>query len=115
MNVIAKSANIAPFARATTNVVANGSRPVLGMSKATKPKVEVPQRPSRIVSWSLSQDLSRGAIRVSSGPAGSFDISQLYRKTIDDARLLFRSTTQFVFLLFLCWLCNGYREKCIPR
>jgi len=76
MNVIAKSANIAPFARATTCVVSNGARPVAGTSKTTKSKIVVPTTVHRKLGWSLSQDLSHGAIRVSSGPAVSTQVIQ---------------------------------------
>ena len=71
MNVIAKSANIAPFARASATVVSNGTRPVAGTSKTMKPKVQIPPTVKRTLGWTLSQDISRGPIRISSGPAGS--------------------------------------------
>lgn len=76
MNVIAMSANIAPFARATATVISNGARPNTKISKAVKSKISVPPTVSRLLSWSLSQDLSRGPIRISSGPAASTQVIQ---------------------------------------
>ncbi|XP_043269894.1 cytochrome b-c1 complex subunit Rieske, mitochondrial isoform X2 [Venturia canescens] len=75
MNVIAKSANITPFARATVSVVTNGVRPV-GATKATKEKIVVPPTVTHVLSWTLNQNLPRGTIRICSGPIASTQVLQ---------------------------------------
>lgn len=76
MNVIAKSANITPFVRATVSVVTNGVRPVAGTSKATKEKVVVPPAVTHVLPWTLSQSLPRGSTRICSGPIASTQVLQ---------------------------------------
>lgn len=68
MNVIAKSTNIAPFARATTAAVSNGSKSAASTGKIQKTKIVVPPPVQKIV---LKSDIFSGPIRVSSGMAVS--------------------------------------------
>lgn len=70
MNVIAKSGNIAPFARATVTVVSNGALPASGNGMTEKKKIVVPSTIKRTNGYTLSQDIISAPIRVSSGPTG---------------------------------------------
>lgn len=70
ISVISKSGNLAPYLKATTQVVASGLRPAA--TAVTQPKESVvahPGTPSS--SHSLGKVLPRGPISVVSGPAGT--------------------------------------------
>lgn len=77
MNVIAKSATLSPFLRATATVVSNGGMPVAAIGKAQKPKVAVPPVVRRTLGHNLYQDLLTGPTCISSGIAGVSAIEQV--------------------------------------
>ncbi|XP_058809007.1 LOW QUALITY PROTEIN: cytochrome b-c1 complex subunit Rieske, mitochondrial [Phymastichus coffea] len=77
MNVIAKSTNIVPFAKATVNVVTVGTEPVRTASKIAKKKIIAATPIQRLLNYTLSQDLRlHGALRVSSGIGVSSQVIQ---------------------------------------
>jgi hypothetical protein len=82
MNVIAKSASIAPFAKAAINVISTGVKPVATTSKIPRKKFIFPAPIERTVSYNLYQDIRLlGALRVTSGIGGMY-ISTILKFTI---------------------------------
>lgn len=76
MNVITKSASVAPLARATVIAVSNGNVPVMASGKVQNQKIVTPSAIARSTAYTLSQDLRAGPICISSGTAVSTQIQQ---------------------------------------
>nr|AIX97480.1 mitochondrial ubiquinol-cytochrome c reductase iron-sulfur subunit [Ceratosolen solmsi] len=67
MNVIAKSTNIAPFVKATINVISTGLKPVASTSKISHKKFVIPSI-ERATSYTLYQDIQfLGPLRITLG------------------------------------------------
>lgn len=70
ISVISKSANLAPYLRATSQVVASGLKPAA--AGVTLPKETVVAQPGTpLTSHSLGRVLPRGPVSVVSGPTGT--------------------------------------------
>ncbi|XP_043464644.1 cytochrome b-c1 complex subunit Rieske, mitochondrial [Leptopilina heterotoma] len=74
MNVIAKSANVAPFLRATTKSVPNGPKPSVTTGKVQKTKLVVPPPVHKVYT---KLDTLSGPLRVNSGVAVSSQAQQI--------------------------------------
>lgn len=78
MNVIAKTSTLAPYLKASVAAVPNGLRPVAASGKVQKDKVVVKSSVEPKTSYSLSQSIPAGQLRVRSGISGASESSQNY-------------------------------------
>ncbi|KAL2713089.1 hypothetical protein V1478_017282 [Vespula squamosa] len=76
MNVIARSANISPYLKATVTVVSNGGRTVAATGKVQRPPIVVPAPVTPILSDTMQQNIISGAVKVSSSISASTQIQQ---------------------------------------
>lgn len=71
ITVVARSANLSPYLKATTQVVASGLKPLAaGVPLHKETVVALPGTP--LTSQSLGKLLVKGSVSVVSGPTGSF-------------------------------------------
>lgn len=70
MNVIARSANISPYLKATVTVVSNGGRTVAATGKVQRPPIVVPAPVTPILSDTMQQNIISGVVRVNSSISG---------------------------------------------
>ncbi|XP_047353273.1 cytochrome b-c1 complex subunit Rieske, mitochondrial-like [Vespa velutina] len=76
MNVIARSANISPYLKATVTVVSNGGRTVAATGKAQRPPIVVPAPVTPMISDTMQQNIISGVVRVNSSISAPTQIQQ---------------------------------------
>lgn len=79
INVVAKSGNLAPYLKATQQVVASGIKPLAPAIPKQGKKVVVATGVSPITSYGLSKGLPMGPMSVVSGPGGLFYYFKLHK------------------------------------
>ncbi|XP_069698258.1 cytochrome b-c1 complex subunit Rieske, mitochondrial-like [Periplaneta americana] len=105
INIVSKSGNLAPYLKATTQVVASQIKP-LSPAVVTSAKTVVPPNPDLHTSYSLSNSLPTGPLKVTSGPAVSTqvrfahtdipvpDFSAYRRKDVQDSTTISRASEE---------------------
>jgi hypothetical protein len=76
MNILTKSANLAPYLKTTSQAVASQLKP-LAAPVVVPSKGVVVSTPEAKTSYSLSRTLPTGAITTRSGPAGKLPLTVL--------------------------------------
>ncbi|KAK7874018.1 hypothetical protein R5R35_013424 [Gryllus longicercus] len=67
INVVARTSNLAPYLKSTTQVVASGLKPLAAPVPVVSDKVNSQPAPTYLTSYSLSQQLPKGYVSVKSG------------------------------------------------
>lgn len=117
INVISKSGNLAPYLKATTQVVASGLKPAA--AAVTLPKESVVAHPGTPTSsHSLGKVLPRGPISVVSGPAGTAPPTPeqcLSRPSTGMRRCLGEKFTCYISVEVMCLCCipQEYLLQCV--
>jgi len=68
INVVSKSANLSPYLKVTTQVVASNAKPLVKPTKVSSSKTSCPPQPVALTNYALTKLLPSNDIKVKTGP-----------------------------------------------